>query len=245
MKKRFWESVNEVIEKADILLLVLDARLVDETRNQEIEDKAKGKPLIYVVTKSDLADMRDKVKNLKPIVFVSATQHFGLRTLRQRIIIESKRANIDKIPIKVGVLGYPNVGKSSLINAMRGAKVAKTSVQSGCTKSIQRVKSGKKISFLDTPGVLPYLEKKTFKHILIGSITFKDVKEPEYPVYDIMDEYPGMLEKHYCVEPQKDHEETLEKIALNHHMLRKGGVPDIQRMAKAILKDWQKGVILP
>ena len=75
--------VNKVIIQADILLMTLDARLVDETRNQEIEDKVKylNKPLIYVITKCDLADKAEVEKHKKELglaVFVSAKEHHGI-----------------------------------------------------------------------------------------------------------------------------------------------------------------------
>ena len=67
MGKNFWKIVNDVIQDSDVLLLLLDARLVKETRNKEIEEKVKkaGKTLIFVVTKSDLANKDDveKYKN--------------------------------------------------------------------------------------------------------------------------------------------------------------------------------------
>ncbi len=240
---RFWEQVNSVIAESDIILLVLDARLPEETRNQEIEDKVKEnhKSLIYVISKCDLVEARNKLRKLNP-VYVSASKHFGLRTLRKRIMMEAKKARLKEV--RVGVLGYPNVGKSSLINAMKGTKVAKTSVLSGCTKRIQEVKASRKLIFLDTPGVLPYMEKEFLKHVLIGSISFKDVEDAEEVVYDIMKQFPGVIEKHYGVELSEDREATLETITLKRHMLKKGAKPDIERMAKEILKDWQKGSIV-
>ena len=88
----FWQLVNKVIREADVLLLLLDARLVEKTRNMEIEDKVRkaGKVLIYVITKSDLVDKQDVEKykkTLKPCVFVSAVKHHGTTILRERILI--------------------------------------------------------------------------------------------------------------------------------------------------------------
>jgi ribosome biogenesis GTPase A len=238
----FWDQINSVIDKADILLLVLDARLPEATRNTEIEDKiaAKGKPLIYVISKCDLCDARGKLRELNP-VYVSATNHLGLQMLKKRIMITAKRAKLKTA--KVGVLGYPNVGKSSLINAIKGAKAARTSVLSGCTKRLQEVKAGRTLILLDTPGVLPYMEKDFLKHVIIGSISFNDVDEPEYAVYDIMKAFPGVIEAHYGVQRGPEEAATLESIALKRHMLKRGGVPDIERMAKEIMLLWQKGTI--
>ncbi len=242
----FWRMVNKVIIQADILLMTLDARLVDETRNQEIEDKVKylNKPLIYVITKCDLADKAEVEKHKKELglaVFVSAKEHHGIKMLREKILIEAKR--IGKKEVRVGVLGYPNVGKSSLINAMKGRKAASTSSLSGHTRGLQNVKADNRIMLIDTPGVIPYQEKDFMKHAFIGTIDFVKTKEPDLVVMGLMERFPGKIESFYGVKEKEDKEETIEEIALKSNTLKKGGIPDTMRMAKTILKDWQKGAI--
>jgi len=247
--KNFWSIVNNVIDDADILLLLLDARLVDETRNEEVESKVKRqkKPLIYVITKCDLADkesVEKYKKELYPSVFVSAKEHFGTTMLRNTILMEAKRAGI-KTELRVGVLGYPNVGKSSLINAMKGRKAASTSVLSGHTKHIQKIRADNRIILIDTPGVIPYQEKDPVKHTFIGTIDFNKAREPDIMSMELMMKFPGRIEKYYGVEINEDKEETLYAIAKKKCMLKKGGLPDLERTARMILKDWQKGVITP
>ena len=243
---QFWKVVNDVIKDADVLLLLLDARLIQETMNAEIENKVRkaGKPLIYVITKSDLADKNviEKWKRqIKPCVFVSAKEYYGLKMLRNRILIEGKRNLVDKVT--VGVLGYPNVGKSSLINAMRGRKSAPTSILSGYTKGLQKIKSDNRITFLDTPGVIPYQEKDEVKHSLIGTIDFTKTREPDMIVMGLMEKFPGKIEAFYGVAEDVDPELTIEHITMKNNVLKKGGKLDIMRMSRMILKDWQKGVI--
>lgn len=243
----FWYLVNSVINDADIILLVLDSRLIDETRNSEIESKVRrlGKPLIYVMTKCDLVEkdeLEEKKKELKTAVFISAKEHFGTTILRERIIIEAKRIGI-KDKITVGVLGYPNVGKSSVINAMKGKKSAPSGNVAGVTKGLQKIKADNTLMFIDTPGVIPYQEKEYLKHQLTGTIDFNHAKDPDLAVFELMRRYPGRIEKFYDVSESEDGEETLENIAIRRKMLVRGGEPDIIRMARVILKDWQKGVI--
>ena len=246
MPKNFWKLVNKVIEEADILILLLDARLIDETRNPEIELKVQkaNKPLIYVITKSDLVkkEILEK-RHLKPSVFISAKEHSGTTILRNRILMEGKRAYKDKKDFKVGVLGYPNVGKSSLINAMKGKRAAPSSSVSGFTKGIQKVRADNRLIFLDTPGVIPYMEKDNTKHAFIGTIDFNKVKDPDIVVIGLMEKYPGEIESHYGVNVSDDLEVSLELIAKKRNMLRKGGIPDVDRAARMILKDWQTGKI--
>lgn len=244
--KNFWKIVNKVILDADILLLVLDARLIDETRNKEIEDRiiSHGKPLIYVVTKCDLVQKEDIEKyksKLKPLVFISSKEFFGVNLLREKIIIEGKR--IGKEKVRVGVLGYPNVGKSSLINAMNGRHSASTSINSGQTKGVQLVKESARIMFLDTPGVIPYMEKDDVKHAMTCSVDYNKAKNPDVVVDELFTKFPGLIESHYGIEHSDEAEDMISDIAEKKKILKKGGIPDIERAARAILKDWQTGTI--
>ncbi len=243
---KFWAQVNSVIDDADILLLLLDARMVKETRNREIEDKVKekNKSLVYVVTKCDIADKESFYKykqRLKPSVFTSTKDYQGLRDLRELIHIIGDKRKIEG-KIKVGVLGYPNVGKSSLINALKGRKSAPTSALSGYTKGIQKIKTGSRIILLDTPGVIPGKERDEMKHAMIGTIDFTKAKEPELVVFELMERVPGKIEKFYNVQGE-DFEVILEDIAIKKKIMKKGNIPDTSRMARMILTQWQKGLL--
>jgi ribosome biogenesis GTPase A len=241
----YWRFVNQVIQNSDILLLLLEARLIDETRHTEIEKKVKdlGKPLIYVITKSDLVDkslLDKKKRGLKPCVFVSAKEYHGTKFLREAILEEAIKLKKDKVV--VGVLGYPNVGKSSLINAMRGKNVAATSPLSGHTKGVKKIKTDHGIIMLDTPGVIPY-DDDAEKHILISSVDYGKAKDPDIAVMKIMAIYPEKFERFYGVEVKDDLEETIADIARKRSFLKRGNELDIERAAREMLKDWQAGKI--
>lgn len=248
MARSFWQIVNKVISDADVLLMVLDARMPDQTRNTEIEEKvrAAGKPLIYVLTKCDLVPkhaVEKTKKQLRPAVFVSALKHYGTTMLRTQILVEAKRAGKDTKKVVVGILGYPNVGKSSLINALKGARSAPASSISGYTKGVQRVKADNRIMLLDTPGVLPYKEQSDQKHATIGAVDATQVKHPDVTVQRMMKQFPGVIEGHYGIDVQHDAYHTLEQIAVQQHVIKKGNEPDTDRMARRILKAWQSGKI--
>lgn len=245
----FWNVVNKVIKEADVLLIVLDARLVEDTMHAELEKKIKAsrKPYINVITKSDLVknkkDVEKYKKQLHPCVFISAKENLGTTILRNRIIMMGKRVKERGELIKVGVFGYPNVGKSSLINVISGKGSASTSSMSGHTKGIQKVRSDNQIMFLDTPGVIPFKEKDNTKHTIIGTIDFTKAKDPDIIVMQLMERFPGKVERYYGVKEDEDLEEVIEAIAVKKRILKKGNEADIERASRTILKDWQKGNI--
>jgi len=244
--RTFWNMVNNVISDTDVLLLVLDSRMAQETRNLEIEKKvlSYGKPLIYVLNKCDLVDkniVEEYKRKIPNSVFISAKYHLGTVLLREKILATAGRLKLDS-KVRVGVLGYPNVGKSSLINALKGRGSAKTSSISGFTKHIQKIRTSK-IILLDTPGVIPYKEDDLLKHNIIGTIDHNKEKNPDIIAVNLMERFPGIIEKYYDVELNVDKEETLIDIAKKRNCVTKGSKPDVLRAAKMILKDWQIGNI--
>ncbi len=238
----FWKIVNSVIREADILLLVIDSRFPELTRNKELElkIKTKEKKIIYVMNKCDLvieSEVKDMSKEFQPSIFVSSKKKLG-GTLLFKKIMQLSRGQ----PCVVGVLGFPNVGKSSVINLLKGRKSASVSSQSGHTRGIQFVKAKGKIKLIDTPGVLQFQEKDLMKQVIIGSYNPQHLKEPEYYAMHIIEKYPEHFVKYYDVE-YEDGYDFLEKAALKKNILKKGGHPDIGRFSRQVLYDWQKGKI--
>ena len=242
--------VNQLIREADIVLEVLDARMVQETRNKEIEDKIarSGKKLIYVVTKCDLAGKEhlEKVKKeLTPSIFVSATKHYGTSMLLQKIMQISKGEDAT-----VAVVGYPNVGKSSVINALKGRQSASVSSTPGHTKGIQKIKINKKIYLIDSPGVLAYQENDVIALVLTGSKDPARLKDPELAAMRLLtlfleQDKKAKIEEAYQITLQENEAEPLlEEIAMKKHRLKKGNIPDTETTARILLHDWQKGKLL-
>ena len=248
-KKEFPEIVKEVISSSDIILEILDARFIKETRNIELENliKQKGKKLIYVLNKADLI-LEEQIKKqieeqkLFPYVIVSCRKRRGSQILRNRIKIEASRSNFPEA--RVGIIGYPNVGKSSVINLLTGRPAAKTAFEAGFTRGMQRIKLAEKIFVIDTPGVFPGKEirDETFaKHVKIGSRNYDKIHDPEFVVASIMSEYPGIFEKFYKIKSKNDADLLIEKLGRKKAFLIKGNEVDIDRTARLILKDWQEG----
>lgn len=247
-KKEFPDIVRSVISHSDIILEILDARFIKETRNLELENiiKNQGKKLIFVLNKSDLADeefIKKQIdeQKLVPYVILSCRKRRGSQKLRGRIKIEAKK--IDFPETRVGIIGYPNVGKSSVINILTGRPAAKTAFEAGFTRGMQKIKLAEKLFVVDTPGVFPEREnaEKTFsQHVKIGSRNYDKIHDPEYVVADIMHEFPGIIEKFYKIKA-KSSDELIEKLGRKKCFLIKGNEVDADRTSRLILKQWQEG----
>ena len=238
--KNFWKQVNQVISQSDIIMQVLDARFPEESRNKELEEKVakSGKQLVYVINKADLVGKEiaeRKARALRPSVFVSSKERHGMTLLLKTLLRYAQQENC-----RVGVVGYPNTGKSSVINGLKGTGSAGTSPVSGYTRGIQRIRIHRRLVLLDTPGVIPFREKDTLKHVLLGTLDAQKVKEPEDVVIDMIASLGETLTSHYGVSGD-DEEEILEGIARSMNMFRKGGVPDTKRAAIKVIHDWQQG----
>ncbi len=246
--------VKDVIKKSDVLLEVIDARFPDETRNSEVErDVARArKPLIIVLNKCDLVSKeslektKSRLSKIAPTVFVSGRDGFGKTILRHRILEAAKIKGRD---ILVGSLGYPNTGKSSVINAVCGKHKAPTSSISGHTKGVQLVNAGSRIRFIDTPGVIPFGEDDEYIQGLLGVKDATHLKDHVGVALKIIEkmcaENKTALESLYNVTiGGEDSYDVLELIGRQSNFLMKKGEVDENRTAVKIINDWQKGLLM-
>jgi len=249
MKRTIPDSINLVLDSSNIIVYVMDARFIEETRNYEIERKMKemSKKVIYVLNKADLAGHieQKELNKLYPNVVVSCLTRRGVNELRNKIKIIAKQLKKDS-NIFIGVIGYPNTGKSSVINLIIGRKeLAKTSPVSGFTKGVQTLKLADKIYLLDSPGVIPGDERFTAltKLATIGVKTYDMAEDPDLIVHELMQQHPGVFEKFYHIDANGDSQKLIEEFGKKKSLFLKRFVLDTDRAARMILRDWQKGYI--
>lgn len=238
--------LEKVIDISDIILEILDARFAKEMQSKDIENliKKKGKKLIYVLNKSDLIKKYDKIDNSQ--IFVSCKTHQGINRLRN--LIKQEASKIQKTTkfnrIHVGIIGYPNTGKSSLINLLIGRNSAKIGSEAGFTKGIQKLRLTANIHLLDSPGVIPVdeysttAEEKIAKHVKFGGRSYSQIKDPEITLNEIVKTNKRQLQQFYKIK-FKDADDLIEMIGRKKGFLKKGGEVNSDKTAKAILKDWQ------
>ena len=151
----------------------------------------------------------------------------------------------DRRQISVGFIGYPNTGKSSIINTLRKKKVCTVAPIPGETKVWQYITLMKRIYLIDCPGVVPPNMGDTEEDILLrGVVRVENVENPEQYVAAAMKKVKRHhLERTYEVKDFENHYEFLEKIARKGGRLLKGGEADMDGVAKMVLNDFLRGKI--
>ncbi len=243
----YWPIVNTVLREADIIIVLADARMPELSINEEVLRKLheRGKQYVLVFTKRDLVPP-SSVKQLRQAYprafFVSGRKNEGVSALRRHLQIIGKRFTAEEP--KVGVVGYPNVGKSALINSL--ARRARTLVtnQPGTTRGTQWVKTGG-LCILDTPGVIPLFDK----HVKLGVLGAKSpekMQHPEKVAYELLTLFlvkdKQALQEYYGLESLPIELDVLvEAIGRKRGYLRKKGEVDEHRTVISIIQDWQSG----
>ncbi|KAK4152535.1 NUC091 domain-containing protein [Chaetomidium leptoderma] len=254
--KRIWNELYKVIDSSDVILHVIDARDPLGTRCRHVEKylsaEAPHKHLVFVLNKIDLVPSSTAAAWIRVLqrdhptcaMRSSMRNPFGrgslIDLLRQFSILHK-----DRKQISVGLIGYPNVGKSSIINALRGKAVTKVAPIPGETKVWQYVTLMKRIYLIDCPGIVPPNHHDTPQDLLLrGVVRVENVEHPEQYIPAVLKKVKTHhMERTYELKGWKDHIEFLELMARKSGRLLKGGEPDVDGVAKMVLNDFMRGKI--
>ena len=253
--KRIYGELLKVIDASDVLCEILDARDPLGTRCSYLENFVKKncphKHIIYILNKCDLvpiyvtaAYIKHLSKYYPTIAFhASITNPFGKPALFQ-ILRQFDALHKDKKNISVGFVGYPNVGKSSVINSLKKQKCCKAAPIPGETKVWQYIALTKRIYLIDCPGVVYEEGQSEMDRVLKNVVRAEKIEEPMIFIQGILDRTNHeILKKIYKIESWIDTEDFVKQCAKKYGKLVKGGEPDYKATAKIILLDWQKGKI--
>ncbi|KFP36986.1 Guanine nucleotide-binding protein-like 3, partial [Chlamydotis macqueenii] len=269
-KKSFCRELKKVIEASDVVLEVLDARDPMGCRCPQLEQAVTcsggGKKLLLVLNKIDLVPKENLEKWLNylkkefpTVAFKSATlmkdktmptkrrgrvdlsrtsECFGSKCLLKLLQDYGKTQN--KV-IQVGVVGFPNVGKSSIINSLKGVRACNVGLARGVTKSMQIVHIDKQTKMLDSPSIIADPSNNALALALRSIIDTEesgsaDVLEGIDAILNHSSKQQVMM--HYSIPDFRNTEEFLTLLAQRRGMLKKGGVPDIENVSKLLLCDW-------
>uniref|UniRef100_UPI003AB0E7CA nucleolar GTP-binding protein 2 n=1 Tax=Centroberyx gerrardi TaxID=166262 RepID=UPI003AB0E7CA len=253
--KRIWGELYKVIDSSDVIIQVLDARDPMGTRSQSIETYMKKekpwKHLIFVLNKCDLiptwvtkrwvAVLSQEYPTLA--FHASLTNSFGKGSLIQ-LLRQFGKLHTDKKQISVGFIGYPNVGKSSVINTLRSKKVCNVAPLAGETKVWQYITLMRRIFLIDCPGVVYPSEDSESDIVLKGVVQVEKIRTPEEHIGAVLERAkPEYIQKTYRIPTWSSAEDFLEKLAFRTGKLLKGGEPDLPTVSKMVLNDWQRGRI--
>jgi nuclear GTP-binding protein len=251
--RRIWGELYKVLDCSDVVVQVLDARDPMGTRCPHVErhlkENARHKHLVFVLNKCDLVPtwvtrrwVAALSKEYPTLAFhASLTKPFGKGSLIALLRQLSKLHN-DKKSISVGFIGYPNVGKSSVINALKAKKVCSVAPIPGQTKVWQYVTLMKRVNLVDCPGVVYDAGDTETDTVLKGVVRAEKLGAPELFVGAILDRVkPEHVRATYGVADWTDPEDFLTKLCVKTGRLIKGGEPDLSVTAVNIINDWQRG----
>lgn len=251
-------KIAEAMPDIDVIIEVLDARLPFSSTNPMVDELRGSKPCIKVLNKADLADPKvteswvdyfGQQQNTQalPLVAEDRSQTQKLIQLCKKI---GRHRSDKKLAIRVMIMGIPNVGKSTLINALAGRYIAKTGNEPAVTKANQMIDLKNGIVLSDTPGILwPKFDIEESGYRLASSGAVKDTaieytEVAHHALAHLLQAYPNELCARYKLkEVPNTPENALFAIASKRGCLRPGGVADLHKAAELCLHEMRAGKI--
>lgn len=251
--------LKKMLKLIDLVVEVRDARIPESSQNPEIDKLVGYKPRLVILNKQDLADqeltgiwLKSLKKNNVEAISISTLHGQGVGKVLsfiRKFGSEQQLKNRRGKPLRIMVVGIPNVGKSTFINKLSGRKAAKTGNRPGITRGEQWVRVAEGIELLDTIGLLwPKFDSPevAFKLAVTGAIKYEllddyalAVKLLEYMVVKV----PKRLEERYKFTLAEDPrgEDLLLEIGRSRGAIKPGGEADPERAAEILLVDFRLG----
>lgn len=255
--------IEENLAMVDAVCEILDARIPYSSRNPDIDRLAGDKPRLVILNRADLADPQMTARWRKyfesrglAILETDAKSGKGVgtfapavrRLLKDKLAAYEAKGQVGR-PLRVMLLGIPNVGKSTFINKVAGRKAAIAGDKPGVTRGKQWINIDQGLDMLDTPGILwPKFDSQEVGEMLAITNAIKaDVLDKETLGANFMlrlrELYPKAIEERYKFVPDPDMNgfELLEQAAKKRGFLVSRGEYDIERMANTLLGEYHDG----
>ena len=258
--KRMMEAQIKLV---DVVVEMLDARIPRSSTNPMLQNVLGAKPKVIALNKIDMADTAKTelwLERLKhsglPVCKIDCATGKGVKQLISAIQLAAKpvidkwlKKGVRNRPVRVMIVGIPNVGKSTLINRLVGKNKVMAADKPGVTRGQQWVTIAKGLELLDTPGVLwPKFEDPSVGFALAATGAIKeDVFDRQDAVQLLLDfllqKYPEALASKYAVtvEEEETAQSVMAKIATARGCLKAGGMLDLDKVDQLVLRDFRSG----
>ena len=258
--KRMMEAQIKLV---DVVVEMLDARIPRSSTNPMLQNVLGAKPKVIALNKIDMADSAkteqwlEKLKNSGlPVCKIDCATGKGVKQLISAIQLAAKpvidkwlKKGVRNRPVRVMIVGIPNVGKSTLINRLVGKNKVMAADKPGVTRGQQWVTIAKGLELLDTPGVLwPKFEDSSVGFALAATGAIKeDVFDRQDAVELLLEfmlsKYPEALAAKYAVtlEEGETAQTVMAKIATARGCLKAGGMLDLDKVDQLVLRDFRSG----
>ncbi|MGN1480474.1 ribosome biogenesis GTPase YlqF [Porcipelethomonas sp.] len=254
--------IQSNLSLVDGVVEILDARIPESSRNPEMDRLVKGKPRMFVLNKSDMADDDATSRWMNyyrsagfTVVKLSCKSGNGMKNflpavkeqMLEELMKKRREKGIENAPLRLMIVGIPNVGKSTFINRMAKSKKAKAEDRPGVTRTKQWVKLGDNVEMLDMPGVLwpKFEDQMAARKLAFTGAVKDDILDIEalasLLLENLAENYPGALKERYKIEPSGTGFELLENVGRKRGMLVSGGEVNTERAAITVLDEFRSG----